>query len=192
MKALLGAVLLVASVAAFESHIKLRAHRDLIQNTFSKNFDLLLSRIEKEQEKDVQLPELGTTLTDLRIGIRPMGGKSWDDMTPFEAFFDEGSVVFEGRDLEFQGKGMIKDPETEALEVITFHAPLSTCQIVVTLGEEYSSWGSLYPRFNIEQVLLAVDNNLVQVSAFGQLPMYKSHNFEKEVKKWFVSQLGKR
>ena len=87
---------------------------------------------------------------------------------------------------------MIKDPESGALEIITFHAPLSTCQIVVSLGEEYTSWGSLYPRFNIEQILLAVDQNLVQVSAYGQMPMYQSHNFEKVVKKWFLSQVGKR
>ena len=53
MKALIATVLLLGSATAFESHIKMRAHRELIQNTFSKNFDLLLSRIEKEQEKDV-------------------------------------------------------------------------------------------------------------------------------------------
>lgn len=45
---------------------------------------------------------------------------------------------------------MIHDPTTGALEIITLHAPLSTCQIVVSLGEEYASWGSLYPRFNID------------------------------------------
>jgi len=183
---------LVGSVLSFESHVKLRTHRDLIQSVFTKNFDLLLSRVEKEQEKDAPIPELGTTLTDLHVGIRPIGGKPWSEMTPFETFFDENQVVFEGHDLEFQGKGMLTDPSSGALEMVAFHAPLSTCQIVVALGEEYAAWGSLYPRFNVEQVLFQVDSSLVTVSAYGQLPMYQSHNFEKEVKKWFVSQLGKR
>lgn len=87
---------------------------------------------------------------------------------------------------------MITDPSTGALEVVAFHAPLSTCQIVVSLGEEYASWGSLYPRFNIEQVLFQVDESLLTVSAAGELPLYQSHNFEKAVKKWFIGHVAKR
>jgi hypothetical protein len=62
----------------------------------------------------------------------------------------------------------------------------------MSLGEEYSSWGSLYPRFNINEVLFKLDESLVTVSAFGDIPLYKAHNFEKAVKKWFVGQLSKR
>lgn len=71
-------------------------------------------------------------------------------MPPFETFFDEGQIVFEAHDLEFQGQGMIRDPETGAIEVLGMHAPLSTCQIVLSLGEEYATWGSLYPRINVD------------------------------------------
>jgi hypothetical protein len=37
-----------------------------------------------------------------------------------------------------------------------------------------------------------LDENLLSVSTFGELPLYKSHNFEKVVKKWFISQVTKR
>jgi len=57
----------------------------------------------------------------------------------------------------------------------------------MSLGEEYASWGSLYPRLNIEQVNFQVQDNLIIVSAFGDLPLYKSHQFEKSVKAWFIS-----
>jgi hypothetical protein len=94
-------VALVSQSQAFESHLKMRFHRELISNVFSKNFGLLLSRVEKEQERDVKLESVGTTLTDLHIGIRPIGGRSWEDMTPFETFFDDGQIIFEGHDFEF-------------------------------------------------------------------------------------------
>jgi hypothetical protein len=137
--------------SAFESHLKVRMHKEAIQGFFSKNFDLLLQRVEKEQEKDVTLTELNNAfMTDVHIGLRPQRGQKWDALPPLETFFDDNSIVFEGHDLEFQGRGLIKDPETEALELVSFHAPLSTCQIVVSLSEEYAPWGSLYPRLNVD------------------------------------------
>jgi hypothetical protein len=62
----------------------------------------------------------------------------------------------------------------------------------MTLGEEYSEWGSVYPRVNVDQVLMQIEEQFIVVSAFGNLPLYKSHQFEKAVKKWFVGQLAKR
>ena len=62
----------------------------------------------------------------------------------------------------------------------------------MSLGEEYAPWGSLYPRINIDDVKFAIDQNLVVVSAFGDLPLYKAHTFEQSVKTWFVGQISKR
>jgi hypothetical protein len=59
-------------------------------------------------------------------------------------------------------------------------------------GEEYSKWGSLYPRVNIEGVIFKVPDYEIVVSAQGDLPLYKSHTFEQSVKRWFVSQLSTR
>ena len=89
-------------------------------------------------------------------------------------------------DLYFVGKGVIEDPRTKAKETIDYNAPISTCQILLSLGEEYAAWGSLYPRINVDQVSFAVQEDLIKVSASGEVPLYKSHEFEKSVKKWFV------
>lgn len=89
---------------------------------------MLLQRVEKEQEKDATLAELGgAVMSEVHIGMRPIRGMQWGELTPLETFFDDSSIVFEGHDLEFQGRAMIKDPKTEALELVSFHAPLSTC-----------------------------------------------------------------
>ena len=141
------------SATCFESHLKMRVHRDVISNGFTKNFGLLLSRVEKEQEKDVRLDDIKATMTDVHVSIRPINNMDWSQLQAFETIFDDNQVIIESHELEFQGVGMIKDPNSDALEKITFHAPMSTCQIVVSLGEEYASWGSLYPRFNVDQVL---------------------------------------
>ena len=89
-------------------------------------------------------------MTDVHIGIRPINDLGWSKVQPFETIFDDNQIIIESHELEFQGFGMIKDPSTGAVEKISFHAPMSTCQLVMSLGEEYASWGSLYPRFNID------------------------------------------
>lgn len=63
---------------------------------------------------------------------------------------DEGQIILEMHDLEFSGSSMIQDPRSNLKERVEFTAPIGTCQIVLSLGEEYSSWGSLYPRVNID------------------------------------------
>jgi hypothetical protein len=145
-----AALLGTSSVLAFESHLKMRIHRDVVMNGFTKNFGLLIEKVEKDQEKDVNLDDIKASMTDVHVGIRPVRGMLWSEMQTFETIFDDSQIIIEGHELEFQGTGMIKDPSTGAIEKIGFHAPMSTCQIVMSLGEEYASWGLLYPRFNIE------------------------------------------
>jgi hypothetical protein len=52
----------------------------------------------------------------------------------------------------------------------------------MSLGEEYAHWGSLYPRINIDEVNLQLEEKLIVVSVFGEQPLYKTHEFEKKVK----------
>lgn len=40
-------------------------------------------------------------MTNLHIAIRPVNGMDWSELTPFETFFDDGQIIFEGHDLEF-------------------------------------------------------------------------------------------
>jgi len=185
-------VLFTVSCSAFESHLKMRMHREVIASAFTKNFDILLRKIEKVQERDAVLDDIKATMTDLYIVINPVNQAKWDTIQNFETIFDDNQIILESHELEFTGKGKIIDSSTGAEEQIVFHAPMSTCQIVLSLGEEYASWGSLYPRFNVDQVLFQIDNSLITVSAYGDLPLYQSHQFEKSVKNWFSSQITKR
>lgn len=189
-KTLLLLSISLSAISAFESYYKMRVYKDLLQSVFSKNLKLILDRAEMQQEKDVYMDEIKSKLTNIEIKIQPRGA-DWESLQ-LELFFDEGQLILEGHDLEFTGSGSIEDPTTKAVEKIEFTAPISTCQILMSIGEEYASWGSVYPRFNIEQTQFVIDETLVIVSAFGELPLYKSHQFEKAVKKWFVGQLTKR
>ena len=91
-----------------------------------------------------------------------------------EVFFDEGNIILEAHDLEFSGRGEIP-LKGKGEERVEFHAPISTCQIVMSVAEEYATWGSVYPRINVDQVMMNIDEQLITVSAFGDLPLYKSH-----------------
>jgi hypothetical protein len=91
--------------------------------------------------------------------------------------------MIEMHDLEFSGSGLIHDPESGKREKIEFSAPIRSAQVIITLGEYLAGWGSMYPRININEVMLAVEEENVVVSAFGELPLYKSHVFEQSVKK---------
>jgi hypothetical protein len=118
---------LLQSTSAFESHLKMRVHRDVIMNGFTKNFGLLMEKVEQGQEKDVKLDDLKATMTDVHVGIRPVRGMQWAEMQNLETIFDDNQIIIEGHELEFQGFGMIKDPNTGAIEKVGFHAPMSTC-----------------------------------------------------------------
>ena len=125
----LGALLLLGlhSASAFESHLKLRIHRDVVMNGFTKNFGLLMDKVEQNQEKDVRLDDIRATMTEVQVGIRPVRGMQWSEMQNLETIFDDNQIIIEGHDLEFQGSGLIKDPNTGAQEKVGFHAPMSTC-----------------------------------------------------------------
>ena len=77
---LVSLALLLSSVSTFESHLKMRVHRDVIANGFTKNFGLLLSKVEKEQEKDVRLEELKATMTEVHVGIKPINKMDWSQL----------------------------------------------------------------------------------------------------------------
>ncbi len=50
----------------------------------------------------------------------------------------------------------------------------------------------MYPRFGVEEVNFRIDEKNVVVSLFGNLPIFKTDKFEKEIKAWLVSEMGKR
>ena len=58
-------------------------------NGFTKNFGLLMEKVEQAQEKDVKLEDLKATMTDVRVGIRPVSGLQWSEMHNLETIFDD-------------------------------------------------------------------------------------------------------
>ncbi|CDW76437.1 UNKNOWN [Stylonychia lemnae] len=180
----------LAAVSSFESYYKFRINKDFIHNTFQKNMKLIFEQAETFQIKDVYLDDIQARMTNINLKIQPQN-KNWENLK-LEMMIDEGQILFEMHELEFSGNGIITDPKTNKQERIEYTAPISTCQLLLSLGEEYATWGSLYPRINVDQVIFQVQENLIVVSAFGDLPLYQSHQFELAVKKWFVNQLNKR
>ena len=94
----------------------------------------------------------------------------------------------EMHDLEFSGNGLIQDPETGARERVEFWGPLSAAKIKLN-PEEYldPKNNNMYPKFSIVDVIMDPIEADIVVSVFGELPLYKTHEFEAKIKKRLVS-----
>lgn len=46
-------------------------------------------------------------------------------------FFDDEVITLEMHDIFVGGSGMVTDPETQGLELILFHGPINTANIVL-------------------------------------------------------------
>jgi hypothetical protein len=101
------ALLFATTSNAFESHLKMRVHRDVISSGLARNFGILLSKVEKEQEKDANLDDIKATMTGISIKIKPINKLKWDTIQPFETIFDDNQIIIESHELEFQGEGKI-------------------------------------------------------------------------------------
>lgn len=86
--------------------------------------------------------------------------------------------------IYIDGSGMIADPETKNLEVITFRAPISSAEVTLVPEEVFREDGSIYPKFNVKEVIIAIDHSNTIVSAFGHVPLFKTKKFEEAIKRW--------
>ncbi len=83
---------------------------------------------------DVSLPELNTALTNFHLQITSGNNNNNDDVVEqdsssgennsVEVKFESGRVILKFGNIFIDGSGMIADPETKHLEVITFRAPI--------------------------------------------------------------------
>lgn len=48
-----------------------------------------------------------------------------------EVFFEEGQIMIEMHDISVGGHGLIRDPENGNIDIITFHAPVQTGNIII-------------------------------------------------------------
>ena len=180
MNTLLVLSLCFSSFLAEESFFKFRFHKDFIKDIFEKNLRMIFERTERLQMKDIYLQDLGTAMTNVKMSIQPRI-KQWEALQ-MELLFDEDQIIMEMHDLEFSGQGFIQDPDSGARERVEFNAPIYSAQVILQMGEELSHWGSLYPRLRVVDVIFSIEEENVVVSAFGDLPLYKSHTFEISVK----------
>lgn len=105
-----------------------------------------------------------------------------------ELFLDEGKIVIQMRDLEFSGSGLILDPDSDSQERVEFRGPFSKADFILVPEEYLDPYSkNSFPRMDIQDVKLEIVEPEVIVSLFGNLPMYKSHEFESKIKRKLVS-----
>ena len=104
-------------------------------------------------------------MTNVHIRIMPPSA-NYDDLE-LELFFDEGLITLEMHDLVIAGNGMIKDPETQFIEVIQFSGPIQTGNIIIKPEEIIKENGDMYPKFFIDEVNLVLDEANTNVVAHG-------------------------
>jgi len=94
--------------------------------------------------------------------------------------------------LEYFGVGRITDPKTGQQEDIELKAHLDLCQMVLSLDQELSDEGYIYPRIEISEVAFTLHPDMFLVDAKGDLPLYRSHQFEEGIKAWMINQISLR
>ena len=62
----------------------------------------------------------------------------------------------------------------------------------MSLEQELTDEGNLYPKIEISDVAFTLHPDTFVVNAKGDLPLYKSHQFETGIKKWMTLQISQR
>ena len=63
--------------------------------------------------------------------------------------------------------------------------------ISLRLSMEKKEWNALFPKVIIDEVAMQIEDNEVLIKQRGEIPLFRQHNYEDELKKSFVSQLDK-
>jgi len=116
---------------------------------------------------------------------------SWKNIDS-DLFFDQGQIVMEINGLEFRGFGSIVDNRSRKKEKITFTSDIDLAQLVMSLDQEVTDEGNLYPKVEISEVAFTLHPEQFKVDVAGDLPLYKSREFEDAVKKWMNAEMSKR
>ena len=163
----------------------MRVHKNLMKNILDKNFPVMLSHIENKIEKNVFLSEVNANIDDLSLTIRPTDS-GWDNLQT-DLFFDQGQIVMEINGLEYNGTGRITDPSTGTQENIKLSCKIDLAQLVLSMDQELTDEGYIYPKIDVSEVVFTLNQDLFQINLEGDLPLYKNHRFEEGIKKWMNS-----
>lgn len=63
--------LCLSLVTAEDSFYKFRIYKDFVKDVFEKNLRLVFEKTERLQVKDIELKELGTRMTNVKMSIQP-------------------------------------------------------------------------------------------------------------------------
>eukprot|EP00356_Strombidium_inclinatum_P013346 CAMPEP_0170482128 /NCGR_PEP_ID=MMETSP0208-20121228/2281_1 /TAXON_ID=197538 /ORGANISM="Strombidium inclinatum, Strain S3" /LENGTH=692 /DNA_ID=CAMNT_0010754929 /DNA_START=16 /DNA_END=2091 /DNA_ORIENTATION=- len=188
--AVISALLFSSDVAANESVYKLRLHKNLIKQTLDKNLEVILAHVEERQDKEAHSLGDSGALENLAMRVKPKEA-SWSNIDS-DLFFDQGQIVMEINGLEFSGNGMVVDSKSGSKDRIFFNADVDLAQLVLSLDQELTDDGNLYPKVEIADVALTLHPEAFNVKVEGGLPLYKSKQFEESVKKWMAKQMMQR
>jgi len=152
----------------------MRFHKNFIKRVVDKNFPQMLEHISNKVERNVFLTEINANIDDLSLEIKPYDNGNWDKVNS-DVFFDNGQIVMEISGLEYVGSGRITDPDSGRQESIDLKASLDLCQLVLSLDQELTDEGYIYPKVEISEIAFQLHPDMFIVNAHGDLPLYKSH-----------------
>jgi hypothetical protein len=58
--------------------------------------------------------------------------------------------------------------------------------MVMSLEQTLTDEGNLYPKIEVAEVAFTLHPETFMVDVKGDMPLYKSHNFENGIKKWMT------
>ena len=62
----------------------------------------------------------------------------------------------------------------------------------MSLEQELTGEGNLFPKIEITEVALTMHKETFGIESTGDLPLYKTHQFEEGIKTWFLASLSER
>ena len=135
--------------------------------------------------EDQEFPNLSTKMHDIRLGVRHTS-QLWKNLE-FEVIFEEPRhFIVQFSNLIYLGKGFFKDAESGANEKVSFKCPINNAQFIFKLSHQVMEWGAKWPKIEVELIAFQLQEDLATVTLRGNLPLYKQHNFEEEIKTYFV------
>ena len=63
---------------------------------------------------------------------------------------------------------------------------------MLSLDQEITADGNLYPKIDVTETAFTLHPEIFGVSVSGDLPLYRSREFEAGIRKWMASQIAQR
>lgn len=178
-------------VAAVESSYNMRIHRGFLKRIADRNFNEILAHMESNLIQELPTDKLSADLSEMRMRIAPRGGQDWDAVET-DLFFDQGQIVMEVNNLEYRGTAKLSDPRSGKEGDLDMRAPLEFCQIVLSLDQEVNDAGLLLPKIQVNEVVLQLHSSDFQVNVNGDMPVYRTSQFERAIRDWIKNSIKAR